>query len=75
MTKNQIDNLVELLRSAAPKQLEEQGLAAALVALRDGLAKAAAASGVAEAEPETELGGDSTDDLLQFLDRKLGVSE
>ncbi|WP_327364787.1 type I polyketide synthase [Streptomyces sp. NBC_01296] len=75
VTKNQIDNLVELLRSAAPKQLEEQGLAAALVALRDGLAKAAAASGVAEAEPETELGGDSTDDLLQFLDRKLGVSE
>ncbi|MFD8417708.1 KR domain-containing protein, partial [Streptomyces sp. NPDC059650] len=78
VTKNQIDNLVELLRSASPKQLEETGLAAGLLALRDGLAKAAAATGAAEgpeAEPEAELGGDSTDDLLQFLDRKLGVSE
>ncbi|MEU9144368.1 type I polyketide synthase [Streptomyces sp. NPDC048349] len=79
VTKNQIDNLVELLRSATPKQLEEPGLAAGLLALRDGLAKASAASGPAEAaeaaDTEAELGGDSTDDLLQFLDRKLGVSE
>ncbi|WTH66225.1 acyltransferase domain-containing protein (plasmid) [Streptomyces sp. NBC_01546] len=79
VTKNQIDNLVELLRSATPKQLEEPGLAAGLLALRDGLAKASAASGPADAaeaaETEAELGGDSTDDLLQFLDRKLGVSE
>ncbi|MER7468640.1 type I polyketide synthase [Streptomyces sp. NPDC097981] len=78
VTKNQIDSLVELLRSATPKQLEEPGLAAGLLALRDGLVKASAASGpaeAAEAETEAELGGDSTDDLLQFLDRKLGVSE
>ncbi|MEU9256796.1 beta-ketoacyl reductase, partial [Streptomyces sp. NPDC048270] len=78
VTKNQIDNLVELLRSATPKQLEEPGLAAGLLALRDGLAKASAAAGTAdaaEAETEADLGGDSTDDLLQFLDRKLGVSE
>ncbi|MET9888561.1 beta-ketoacyl reductase, partial [Streptomyces sp. NPDC006430] len=81
VSKNQIDSLVELLRSATPKQLEEPGLAAGLLALRDGLAKASAAAGASsaadakEAEPEVELGGDSTDDLLQFLDRKLGVSE
>ncbi|MFE3553307.1 type I polyketide synthase [Streptomyces sp. NPDC059193] len=88
VTKNQIDNLVELLRSATPKQLEEPGLAAGLLALRDGLAKASAASAASAAssasgtaaaaeaaETEAGLGGDSTDDLLQFLDRKLGVSE
>ncbi|WP_436844163.1 type I polyketide synthase [Streptomyces subrutilus] len=79
VSKHQIDNLVELLRSATPRQLEEPGLAAGLLALRDGLAKASAAAGTADAadtaETGAELGGDSTDDLLQFLDRKLGVSE
>ncbi len=45
-----------------------------LLALRDSLAKTVTA--VAERpEPETEFDTGSTDDLLQFLDRKLGVSE
>ncbi|MFJ5780145.1 beta-ketoacyl synthase N-terminal-like domain-containing protein [Streptomyces sp. NPDC093094] len=74
LTRNQIDSLVELLRAAAPSQLEEQGLAAGLLALRDGLAKNAAAVGE-QPEAEAEIDTGSTDDLLQFLDRKLGVSE
>ncbi|WP_453843573.1 phosphopantetheine-binding protein [Streptomyces thermogriseus] len=74
VTKTQIDSLVELLRSATPAQLEEPDLAAGLLALRDSLAKTVTA--VAERpEPETEFDTGSTDDLLQFLDRKLGVSE
>ncbi|MFJ8547361.1 type I polyketide synthase, partial [Streptomyces sp. NPDC093586] len=74
LNRNQIDSLVELLRAATPSQLEEQGLAAGLLALRDGLAKNTAAA-AEQPEPEAELGTGSTDDLLQFLDRKLGVSE
>ncbi|MFC8827299.1 type I polyketide synthase [Streptomyces sp. NPDC057137] len=72
LTRNQIDSLVELLRSASPAQLVEQGLAAGLIALRDGLAKSAPAN---DEQPEAEVAAGNTDDLLQFLDRKLGVSE
>ncbi|MFJ2249632.1 SDR family NAD(P)-dependent oxidoreductase [Streptomyces sp. NPDC087862] len=74
VTRAQIDGLVELLRSATPTQLDEAGLAAGLLALRDGLARTAAATDE-QPEPEAELDTGSTDDLLQFLDRKLGVSE
>ncbi|MEU0582019.1 phosphopantetheine-binding protein, partial [Streptomyces griseoincarnatus] len=74
LTRNQIDSIVELLRAATPSQLEDQGLAAGLLALRDGLAKNAAAVGE-QPEAEAEIDTGSTDDLLQFLDRKLGVSE
>ncbi|MER5886561.1 SDR family NAD(P)-dependent oxidoreductase [Streptomyces sp. NPDC001941] len=74
VTKNQIDSLVELLRTATPAQLAEPGLATGLLALRDGLARSAAP--VEEApEPDAGIDTGSTDDLLQFLDRKLGVSE
>ncbi|MFJ9034896.1 type I polyketide synthase, partial [Streptomyces sp. NPDC102274] len=74
VTRTQIDSLVELLRAATPKQLDEMGFAADLLALRDGLAKTAAATDE-QPVPEAELDTGSTDDLLQFLDRKLGVSE
>ncbi|MET9500024.1 type I polyketide synthase, partial [Streptomyces sp. NPDC006552] len=74
LTRNQIDGLVELLRAATPSELEEQGLAAGLLALRDGLAQHAPVS-AEQPEPAAELDTGSTDDLLQFLDRKLGVSE
>uniref|UniRef100_A0AAU3HR22 Type I polyketide synthase n=1 Tax=Streptomyces sp. NBC_01393 TaxID=2903851 RepID=A0AAU3HR22_9ACTN len=74
VTRNQIDSLVELLRAATPSELEEQGLAAGLLALRDGLARNAPTTGE-QPEPEAELDTGTTDDLLQFLDRKLGVSE
>ncbi|MFB6507862.1 SDR family NAD(P)-dependent oxidoreductase [Streptomyces sp. NPDC056410] len=74
VTRKQIDSLVELLRSATPAQLDEQGLTAGLLALRDGLAKTAAVADE-QPEPEAEIDTGSTDDLLQFLDRKLGVSE
>ncbi|MEV6173469.1 type I polyketide synthase [Streptomyces sp. NPDC051954] len=73
LTRHQIDGLVELLRAATPSQLEEQGLAGGLLALRDGLARTATAA--EQPEPEAELDTGTTDDLLQFLDRKLGVSE
>ncbi|MFE3593273.1 SDR family NAD(P)-dependent oxidoreductase, partial [Streptomyces niveus] len=73
VTRNQIDSLVELLRSATPAQFEEQGLAAELIALRDGLAKSTHVND--EQPPEAEVTAGNTDDLLQFLDRKLGVSE
>ncbi|WP_256107893.1 type I polyketide synthase, partial [Streptomyces sp. ODS05-4] len=72
LTRAQIDGLVELLRSATPQQLEAQGLAGGLLDLKDGLAKA-----VVPAEPAAEEGLDadgSTEDLLQFLDQKFGVS-
>ncbi|WP_281250218.1 phosphopantetheine-binding protein, partial [Streptomyces monashensis] len=73
MTKTQIDSLVELLRAATPAQLEAQGLASGLLALRDGLAQSVGTTDESP-EPEAELDTGSTDDLLQFLDRKLGVS-
>ncbi|MGC5040128.1 type I polyketide synthase, partial [Streptomyces sp. DT73] len=72
ITRHQIDNLVDLLRATTPAQMEEHGLAASLLALRDGLARSAPAH---EEQPETEIDTGTTDDLLQFLDRKLGVSE
>ncbi|MGQ5640933.1 MULTISPECIES: type I polyketide synthase, partial [unclassified Streptomyces] len=76
LTRNQIDSLIELLSTATPAQLEERGLAAGLLSLRDGLARSAP---TADEQPEPEAGIEidtgSTDDLLQFLDRKLGVSE
>ncbi|MFJ9214476.1 SDR family NAD(P)-dependent oxidoreductase, partial [Streptomyces sp. NPDC102264] len=74
VTRTQIDSLVELLRAATPTQLDEMGFAADLLALRDGLAKTAAVTDE-QSVPEAELDTGSTDDLLQFLDRKLGVSE
>ncbi|MFF3847897.1 type I polyketide synthase [Streptomyces sp. NPDC002328] len=74
VTRNQIDSLVELLRAASPAELEQQGLATALLALRDGLAKNTPA-GAEQPEPDAALDTGTTDDLLQFLDRKLGVSE
>ncbi|WP_133169036.1 type I polyketide synthase [Streptomyces sp. DH-12] len=72
VTRHQIDSLVELLRAATPAQMEEHGLAAGLLALRDGLARSAPAH---DEQPEAEIDTGTTDDLLQFLDRKLGVSE
>ncbi|MEV5880887.1 SDR family NAD(P)-dependent oxidoreductase [Streptomyces sp. NPDC052101] len=76
LTRNQIDSLVELLSTATPAQLEERGLAAGLLSLRDDLARSApAADEQPEPEAEIEIDTGSTDDLLQFLDRKLGVSE
>ncbi|MFE2765947.1 type I polyketide synthase [Streptomyces albidoflavus] len=72
VTRHQIDSLVELLRAATPAQMEEHGLASGLLALRDGLARSAPAH---DEEPEAEIDTGTTDDLLQFLDRKLGVSE
>ncbi|MFF0885053.1 SDR family NAD(P)-dependent oxidoreductase [Streptomyces sp. NPDC003456] len=70
LTEVQIDSLVELLRSATPKQLESQGLASAFLDLKEGLTKTVT---TAEAAP-VELEADSTEDLLQFLDDKFGVS-
>ncbi|MEV5108062.1 phosphopantetheine-binding protein [Streptomyces massasporeus] len=70
LTEVQIDSLVELLRSATPKQLEAQGLASVFLDLKEGLAKTVT---TAEAAP-AELDADSTEDLLQFLDDKFGVS-
>ncbi|MGW9499303.1 SDR family NAD(P)-dependent oxidoreductase, partial [Streptomyces prasinus] len=72
VTRHQIDSLVELLRAATPAQMEEYGLASGLLALRDGLARSAPAH---DEQPEAEIDTGTTDDLLQFLDRKLGVSE
>ncbi|MEW2087492.1 SDR family NAD(P)-dependent oxidoreductase [Streptomyces sp. NPDC005283] len=72
LTKTQIDGLVELLRSATPKQLEEQGLAGGLLALKDGLAKVV---DLGPPDPGSQLDADgSTEDLLRFLDDKFGVS-
>ncbi|MFF5448620.1 type I polyketide synthase, partial [Streptomyces sp. NPDC012888] len=69
VTKTQIDSVVDLLRSATPQQIEELGLVSRLLELKDGLAVAVVPEAL---EPELESG--STDDLLQFLDRKLGVN-
>ncbi|KJS57811.1 beta-ketoacyl reductase, partial [Streptomyces rubellomurinus] len=70
LTRELMDNLVELLRSATPLQLESEGLAGQFLALKNGLAKA-----VVPEAPAVELEtGSSTEDLLQFLDRKLGVT-
>ncbi|MGW0238440.1 SDR family NAD(P)-dependent oxidoreductase, partial [Streptomyces sp. NPDC002996] len=68
VTKTQIDNLVDLLRAATPQQLEKQGLVSRLLELKDGLART-----VVPDVPEIEIEAGSTEDLLQFLDRKLGV--
>ncbi|MGN9796442.1 phosphopantetheine-binding protein, partial [Streptomyces sp. OZ13] len=68
VTKTQIDSLVDLLRAATPQQLEEQGLVSRLLELKDGLART-----VVPDAPEIEIEAGSTEDLLQFLDRKLGV--
>ncbi|MFJ9693753.1 beta-ketoacyl synthase N-terminal-like domain-containing protein [Kitasatospora sp. NPDC101183] len=70
LTRELIDNLVELLRSATPLQLESEGLAGQFLALKNGLAKAV----VPEAPAVALESGSSTEDLLQFLDRKLGVT-
>nr|WP_051838299.1 type I polyketide synthase [Streptomyces sp. NRRL WC-3742] len=70
LTRELMDNLVELLRSATPLQLESEGLAGQFLTLKNGLAKA-----VVPEAPAVELEtGSSTEDLLQFLDRKLGVT-
>ncbi|MFI6153791.1 type I polyketide synthase [Kitasatospora sp. NPDC051170] len=70
LSRELLDNLVELLRSATPLQLESEGLAGQFLALKNGLAKA-----VVPEAPAVELEtGSSTEDLLQFLDRKLGVT-
>ncbi|MFC1233341.1 type I polyketide synthase, partial [Streptomyces sp. Sce081] len=72
LTKNQIDALVELLRSATPEQLTAQGLVAGCVDLHAALSKTAAA------EPEmdaADVADSSQEDLLDFLDRKFGVGK
>ncbi|MGW0738287.1 acyl carrier protein, partial [Streptomyces sp. NPDC002851] len=69
VTKPEIDSLVDLLRAATPQQLKEQGLISRLLELKDGLARTVAADA-----PEAEIESGTTEDLLQFLDRKLGVN-
>ncbi|MFV6051839.1 SDR family NAD(P)-dependent oxidoreductase [Streptomyces sp. NPDC056297] len=69
LTAVQIDGLVELLRAATPKQLETEGLASAFLDLKDGLART-----VVVPDTTVELEADNTEDLLQFLDDKFGVS-
>ncbi|WP_434419050.1 type I polyketide synthase [Nannocystis pusilla] len=66
----QIDALVRLLRRATPTQIEDAGLGRELTGL---LEKLAAHVSVPEA-PEVAHTGD-TQDLLRFLDQKLGVGE
>ncbi|MFE5759271.1 type I polyketide synthase [Streptomyces massasporeus] len=75
LTKNQIDALVELLRSATPEQLATQGLVASFVDLHAALSKTAAAE---PGEPEmdaADVADSSQEDLLDFLDRKFGVGK
>ncbi|MEV5646580.1 beta-ketoacyl reductase, partial [Streptomyces flaveolus] len=75
LTKNQIDALVELLRSATPEQLTTQGLVASFVDLHAALSKTAAAE---PGEPEmdaADVTDSSQEDLLDFLDRKFGVGK
>ncbi|MFF4085174.1 SDR family NAD(P)-dependent oxidoreductase [Streptomyces sp. NPDC001777] len=69
LTAAQIDGLVELLRAATPGQLETEGLASAFLDLKDGLART-----VVVPDTTVELEADNTEDLLQFLDDKFGVS-
>ncbi|OKJ85153.1 type I polyketide synthase, partial [Streptomyces sp. CB02400] len=75
LTKNQIDALVELLRSATPEQLATQGLVASFVDLHAALSKTAVAE---PGEPEmdaADVADSSQEDLLDFLDRKFGVGK
>ncbi|MFJ1581207.1 SDR family NAD(P)-dependent oxidoreductase [Streptomyces sp. NPDC088182] len=69
LTAAQIDVLMELLRAATPRQLETEGLASAFLDLKDGLART-----VVVPDTTVELEADNTEDLLQFLDDKFGVS-
>jgi acyl transferase domain-containing protein/acyl carrier protein len=75
LTRSRLDELVDLLRSASPQQLEADGLAARLIELHDGLARTV---GAAKAEPDTDsdmdIDSSSQEDLLDFLDRKFGAS-
>ncbi|QNP67901.1 type I polyketide synthase [Streptomyces genisteinicus] len=75
LTKNQIDALVELLRSATPEQLAGQGLVASFVDLHTALSKTAAAE---PGEPDmdaADVTDSSQEDLFEFLDRKFGVGK
>ncbi|WP_406103021.1 SDR family NAD(P)-dependent oxidoreductase [Streptomyces canus] len=70
LTKSQINGLVELLRSTTPEQLESQGLVAGFLDLQAALSKT-----VADDEPDVDVEDSSQEDLLEFLDRKFGVSK
>ncbi|MFC8914675.1 type I polyketide synthase [Streptomyces sp. NPDC057116] len=79
LTPAQIDSLVELLRSVTPDQLETEGLTSAFHLLRSGLTRTVTPHSTtgAESADSTEPGldtGSTTEDLLQFLDDKFGVS-
>ncbi|MFE4917243.1 type I polyketide synthase, partial [Streptomyces sp. NPDC056652] len=71
VTKDQINEFVELLRSATPELLESEGLVPRLLDMQTALAKTVAAPG----EPEVDIEDSSQEDLLEFLDRKFGVSK
>jgi hypothetical protein len=68
--KDQIDGLVDLLRSATPEHLESLGLVPGFLEL-----SAALAGTVDAAEAELDVDTTSQEDLLEFLDRKFGVSK
>ncbi|MGW4690688.1 SDR family NAD(P)-dependent oxidoreductase, partial [Streptomyces sp. NPDC004244] len=73
LTPEQIDSLVRLLRSVTPEELEAQGLTSAFHHLKSGLARAAAPASPESTAIELDTGS-TTEDLLQFLDDKFGVS-
>ncbi|MFF1717530.1 type I polyketide synthase, partial [Streptomyces sp. NPDC058268] len=71
VTKDQISELADLLRSSTPQLLESEGLVSRFFDLQAALAKTAATPG----EPEVDIEDSSQEDLLEFLDRKFGVGK
>ncbi|WP_394836550.1 SDR family NAD(P)-dependent oxidoreductase [Pendulispora rubella] len=71
LTKAQLDAVAELLLGATPEQLETAGVASRLFDLQRALSNVV----VPQRAPVVDLDTANTDDLLEFLDRKLGMAE
>ncbi|WP_394846904.1 SDR family NAD(P)-dependent oxidoreductase [Pendulispora brunnea] len=71
LTKAQLDAVAELLLGATPEQLETAGVASRLFDLQRALSQVV----VPQRAPVVDIDTANTDDLLEFLDRKLGMAE
>ncbi|MET9819999.1 beta-ketoacyl reductase, partial [Streptomyces sp. NPDC006355] len=71
VTKDQINELVDRLRSTTPRLLESEDLVSRFFALQAALAKTAAVPD----EPEVDIEDSSQEDLFAYLDRKFGVGK
>jgi acyl transferase domain-containing protein/acyl carrier protein len=72
LSKSQLDDLASLLRSATPEMLAAAGLGGRLLELQARLAEIV--SPQPSTKPGTDIAAGGTQDLLDFLDRKLGIS-